>query len=92
MTDYRIFETKPYLADLENLPHTTREKVIDKLRSYVYPQMKEQPYFGPNIKKLKDWEPETWRYRIRDWRFFYEIDEAHKIIYMTAVDQRKDAY
>jgi len=63
-----------------------------KLRNFVYPLLRENPYFGPNIKRLRNWEPATWRYRIGDWRFFYEIDEGRRIIYMTAADHRREAH
>jgi mRNA interferase RelE/StbE len=58
----------------------------------VYPQLKTEPQFGPNIKKIKSWHPPTWRYLVGDWRFFYEIDKQKNIILMTAAHQRKDAY
>jgi mRNA interferase RelE/StbE len=62
--NYRLFETSVFMEDLEALDKPVREKLKDKLRDYVYPQLKIQPHFGPNIKKLRNWEPETWRYRI----------------------------
>jgi mRNA interferase RelE/StbE len=34
-----------------------------KLRELVYRELRKRPQFGPNIKKLKGWQPETWRYR-----------------------------
>ncbi len=37
-------------------------------------------------------ENETWRYRIGSYRFFYEVDEKESIVYMLAVDARKDSY
>lgn len=92
MTSYRIFETKVFREDVDDLPHTIRPKLQAKLTDYVYPQLREQPHFGLNIKKLKDWRPDTWRYRIGSWRFFYEIDEVQKIVFMTTLDNRKDAY
>jgi len=89
---YRIFDTDIFQNDLQQLPSAIRLKILDKLHSYTYPQLRNQPHFGPNIKKLRDWKPETWRYRIGPWRFFYEIDERSKIVSMTAMDHRKDAY
>ena len=92
MTDYRIFETTVFREDLEDLPHAIQPKIQAKLTDYVYPQLRQQPHFGPNIKKLRNWKPDTWRYRIGPWRFFYEIDEHQKIVFMTTLDNRKDAY
>lgn len=77
---------------MDKLAKSTNLKIRNKLAHYVYPQLKETPHFGLNIKKLKGWEPATWRYRIGDWRFFYEIDETKKIVFMTAIHHRKDAY
>jgi len=59
---------------------------------YVYPQLRDNPHFGKNIKKLKNYQPETWRYRIGAYRFFYEINTKENIVYMLAVDSRKDSY
>jgi len=92
LTDYRIFETKVFQQEVEDLPHAIGPKIQAKLTEYVYRQLRQQPHFGPNIKKLRTWKPDTWRYRIGPWRFFYEIDERQKIIFMTTLDQRKDAY
>jgi mRNA interferase RelE/StbE len=89
---YRLFETSVFIEDLEDLDKSVREKLEEKLRDFVYPQLKTQPHFGPNIKKLRNWEPETWRYRIGSWRVFYEIIEKDKIVALTAIDPRKDAY
>ena len=50
------------------------------------------PLFELKIKKLKDFTPDTWRYRIGAWRFFYEIDEEEKIASMIAASHRSSAY
>jgi mRNA interferase RelE/StbE len=89
---YRIFETKQFEKDLEHIAESGRKKVASKLRDFVYPQLRQHPHFGPNIKKLKDFTPDTWRYRIGAWRFFYEIDEEEKIIFMLAASHRSKAY
>jgi mRNA interferase RelE/StbE len=90
--NYRLFETSVFIEDLEALDKSVRDKLKEKLRDYVYPQLKTQPHFGPNIKKLRNWEPETWRYRIGSWRVFYEVNEEDKIVSVITVDPRKDAY
>lgn len=63
-----------------------------KLQTYAYPQLRQQPYFGKNIKKLRNYSPDTWRYRIGDYRFFYTIDDRRKIVFMLAIDHRGSAY
>jgi mRNA interferase RelE/StbE len=69
-----------------------KSKVAQKLRNFVYPQLQNHPHFGSNIKKLKDFQPDTWRYRIGSWRFFYEIDEQKQIVFMIAASHRSSAY
>ncbi|MCX6570961.1 MAG: type II toxin-antitoxin system RelE/ParE family toxin [Candidatus Aminicenantes bacterium] len=80
MSDFRVFETVQFLDDLE------------KISSLVYPQLREQPYFGTNIKKLKGFKPETWRYRIGSYRFFYIVNDKEKIVFMVAADTRQQSY
>ncbi len=69
-----------------------RSFIEKKLVEYVYPQLKSEPHYGPNIKRLKGWEPPTWRYRIGDWRFFFEIDDKTKVVFMTAASHRRESY
>ncbi|MBT8366301.1 MAG: type II toxin-antitoxin system mRNA interferase toxin, RelE/StbE family [Deltaproteobacteria bacterium] len=92
MNKYRIFETEQFKKDLEQIARSGRRKIAQKLREFVYPQLRQHPHFGPNIKKLKDFTPDTWRYRIGAWRFFYEIDEVEKIIFMLTASHRSSAY
>ena len=89
---YRIFETEQFLKDLESISRSGHTKIIHKLREFVYPQLHDSPYFGPHVKKLKGFQPETWRYRIGAWRFFYEIDQEAEIIFMIAAHHRSVAY
>ena len=89
---YSIFETETFLRSLEQNFGGQQEKVKKKLRQYVYQQLKTAPAYGPNIKRLHAWEPPTWRYRIGDYRFFYEIDEGAKIVSMTLAAHRSVAY
>ena len=92
MNDYRIFETEQFEKDLEKITRSGRGKVAQKLRDFVYPQLRRHPHFGQNIKKLKDFYPETWRYRIGAWRFFYEIDDEDRIVFMTTASHRSKVY
>lgn len=92
MAKFKIFETDQFIEDLSGDFKGRGEKIREKLLNYAYPQLRENPYFGKNIKKLKNYDPDTWRYRIGDYRFFYEIDEKESIVYMTAADARKDSY
>lgn len=89
---YRIFETRQFSKDLAPLGEAVEKRIDAKLHEYVYPILRQNPSFGPNIKRLKNWEPSTWRYRVGEWRFFYEVDDEEGVVFMVAADHRKQAY
>ena len=92
MNNYKIFETNEFLKRIEKI--SKREKVIikRKLLDYIYPQLKQEPHYGNNIKKLVNYKPETWRYRIGKYRVFYVIEESENLVYILSIDLRKDVY
>jgi mRNA interferase RelE/StbE len=92
LTEFRIFETEQFAQDLKNDFKGRASKMRSKLIEYVYPQLRSNPYFGKNIKKLRDYSPETWRYRAGDHGFFYAINEKEYIVYMLTAEHRKDSY
>ena len=92
MASYRIFETDAFRHHLARIARSGLSRLTDKLQEHVYPQLRSEPHFGPHIKRLKDWKPPTWRYRIGSWRFFYEINERERIVSMTTADHRSSAY
>ena len=92
MSKFRIFETNQFIEDLQKDFSGQQQRIKKKLDTYVYPQLRRQPYFGKNIKKLTDYKPETWRYRIGSYRFFYEINDEKKIVFMISADNRADIY
>ena len=89
---FRIFATRQFSKDLATFGPAVRIRIEARLREYVYPILPQNPHFGPNIKRLKNWELPTWRYRVGEWRFFYEVDEIEKIVFLVAADHRKQAY
>lgn len=89
---YKIFETDQFIEDLEILQGKIKDKFLKKIKEYIYPQISKCPQYGQNIKKLREYVPETWRYRIGNYRMFYEIDEKEKIVFIIAFDTRQDAY
>ena len=89
---YKIFETRQFLRDLARLAPEVQKRLEVKLRTYVYPVLRQNPRFGPNTKRLRNWEPTAWRYRVGDWRFFYEIDDGKRVVSMIAADHRRQAY
>jgi mRNA interferase RelE/StbE len=92
LSEHRIFETEQFQEDLQRNFGPRKEKLSKKLHEYVYPQLRVQPYFGKNIRKLRGYKPETWRYRIGPHRFFYEVEEKKKIVFMIAAETRQGSY
>ncbi len=45
----------------------------------------------PGCKKLKD-HKDQWRIRVGDWRVLYIIDDAAKLVTVTAIAHRREAY
>jgi len=92
LTEYRLFETEQFQKDLRRIGRSGQQELIEKLRRVVYPQLRSHPHFGPHLRRLKGFEPPTWRYRIGAWRFFYEIDESDRIASLLAASHRGSAY
>ena len=92
LSNYKIFETDEFQKQLRKITSAKRKVIEKKLSEYVYSQLNSAPYYGPNIKILKGYDPETWRYRIGNYRVFYSMNDEESIVYMLTVDDRKDAY
>ncbi|MFA6292395.1 MAG: type II toxin-antitoxin system RelE/ParE family toxin [Victivallales bacterium] len=92
LSEYRIFETDELIKSLGKLPDEDASFLRNKLSSHVYPQLRKVPFYGPNIKKLRAYSPETWRYRIGKYRVFFQIDSSDRIVFILTVEKRKDAY
>ncbi|MCP3689424.1 MAG: type II toxin-antitoxin system RelE/ParE family toxin [Gammaproteobacteria bacterium] len=89
---YDLFETEEFLNSIERLQKRDKALIKNKLKEYVYPQIKSEPYFGINIKKLRGYSPNTWRYRIGSYRVFYTIDENDKLVLLLIIESRNKAY
>jgi mRNA interferase RelE/StbE len=92
LSEFRIFETEEFLRALEKLPEADSRFLRRKLDGHVYPQLREEPFFGRSIRKLRAYVPDTWRYRIGRFRLFYTIDEVDRLVFVLTVDLRRSAY
>ena len=92
MNQYRVFETDNFIRAMGKIKGRNKTLIENKLEKRAYPQLKNEPYYGKNIKKLKNYKPETWRYRIGNYRAFYEINDIEKIVYIIGISTRQDAY
>ena len=89
MANYKIAETETFEKKIKSIKY---KSLYQKITDYVYPIIRENPYFGPNIKKLKGNYKEVYRYRIGDSRLFYKVSEKTVIIFILDIESRKDAY
>jgi len=87
--EYKIAETKTFLKTIKKPEY---REVYPKIKSIIYPQLRSNPRFSRNIKKLKGEFKNIHRYRIMDYRLFYIIDEEKKIVFVIDFHHRKDAY
>ena len=86
---FQIAETESF----QKLICSNRYKnLYEKIRNYVYPQLRSNPFFGPNIKKLKGKLEDYYRYRIGKYRLFYMVDEEKVIVFIVTIKDRNDAY
>ena len=90
MSEYRLFETADFKKANKALAQRRGRSLEQKLTAYVYPQLRQEPHYGPNIKRLLGYDPSTWRYRIGEYRIFYLIDEKAQIAYILAINDRKE--
>ncbi len=86
--NFAIAETKEFRKKIRKLD----PKLYDKIHSIVYPQLRANPFFGTNIKKLKGEFEGIYRYRIGSYRLFYLIEEEKVIVIVTSIAHRQGAY
>ncbi len=89
MNKFKIAETDLFV---KKIVKTQYKKLYKKIVDYVYPMLKRNPYFGPNIKRLKGNFSDFYRYRIGDYRLFYKIENDNILIFIVDIKHRKDAY
>ncbi len=76
---FQIAETETFEDDLKKL---NLENRFAKARKTIYSMLKENPYYGNNIKKLKGNFVGLYRYRLGDFRLIYSIDEGDVRCYL----------
>lgn len=89
MASFKIAETDTFEKKIKGPEY---KSLYRKISDYVYPILRENPFFGPNIKKLKGEYKDLYRYRIGDYRLFYKISEESVIIFILDIEARKDTY
>lgn len=89
MNKFKIAETNTFASKVTDSKYS---KIYKKISDYVYPQLRENPFFGSNIKKLKGEFEGLYRYRVGRYRIFYKIVDDKILVIILDIDHRKDAY
>ncbi len=87
---FEIAETAEFRKRLGDLSLPEQRRVTQKLTDYIYPILRGNPFSGPNIKRLSNYSPATWRYRLGQYRVFYQIHP--RMVFVVSIQKRKDAY
>jgi mRNA interferase RelE/StbE len=87
---YQIAETETFHKTLKK--NKSLQTVYRRVVEIVYPMLRREPHFGPNIKRLRGELSDFYRYRIGDDRLFYTIEENDVIVVVADLRSRQDAY
>lgn len=85
---FSIAETKTF----EKTKVTLDAKLYLKIKTIVYPQLRENPFFGTNIKKLKGEFEGYYRYRLGNYRLFYMVEQEKVMVFIVDMKHRQGAY
>ena len=88
MSRFQIAETKTFVKTKKKID----DKIYNKIVQIVYPQLRKNPFFGTNIKKLKGNLEGYYRYRIGSYRLFYLIDNERVLVAIVDLQHRQKSY
>lgn len=88
LSKYQIAETKTF----EKVKKKIDKKLYSKIQNFVYPQLRENPLYGTNIKKLQGNLEGYYRYRMGNYRLFYLIEDEKLILAVIDFRHRKESY
>lgn len=85
MADYRLTFARSARKELEKLPASTAERIMEQVEALMTvprPARSIKLQGGSNL----------WRIRIGDYRVLYSIDDFARLIDVSAVRHRRDVY
>ena len=88
LSNFQIAETKTF----EKVKKKIDPKIYKKMVDIVYPQLRRNPYYGSNIKKLKGELDGYYRYRLGSYRLFYMVHQEQVLVAIMDLKQRQSAY
>jgi mRNA interferase RelE/StbE len=87
--NYKIAETKTFQKEIAKPQF---KNIYRKIADYVYPMLRQNPLFGPNIKRLKGNYSDYYRFRVGQYRVFYKVHQEIITVHIVGIEHRKDAY
>ena len=87
--EFQIAETATFQKRVESPEY---RRYYERIKNEVYPKLRGNPYFGPNVKRLQGELKSIFRYRMGNYRLFYTVDPDKMRIYILELHDRKDAY
>jgi len=88
LSKFNIAESKTF----EKVKKKVDRKLYQKIKNVVYPQLRQNPHFGINIKKLKGRFAGYYRFRIGSYRLFYLVDNKNILVIIIDLKRRPSAY
>ena len=85
MPEYAIVFARSARKELQALDPTIARRVLRRIESLA---IAPRP---PGCRKLEG-SDNLWRIRIGDWRVIYSIDDGKRLVDISAVRHRRDAY
>ena len=89
MGKYKIAETENYSKKISSKKYS---RLYQKILEDIYPLLRNNPFFGGNIKKLKGDYKDIYRFRIGNYRLFYKVEDTEAIVFVIDIESRQDAY
>lgn len=85
MADYSVTFARSARKELEKLPSSTARRIIGHIEALLINPRSTRPVKLRGNKNL-------WRIRVGDYRVIYRIDDAARIIDVSIIRHRRDAY
>ena len=88
LSNFQIAESNTF----DKVKKKLDKKLYQKIINIVYPQLKNNPFYGTNIKKLKGNFEGYYRYRLGNYRLFYLIENQQVLVVIVDLKHKKEAY
>jgi len=77
--------------EAERFYERAEESLVRRLNR-CFERLKENPYYHPNIRRLRGPFDKHYRYRLGDWRVVYRVDEEGQVVVVVIIAHRSQVY